>query len=874
MKRKLLSLVCILLTLCIFLSSCAAGGALQPPFLKLLGGSLSTFFSDAGNLLSGNRPLILNGRINYRLDSDGTAPEDVAALLSAIKEKTGCDLAENTDGTAPRLRIGLGLHPALKASAFFVGFYENELLITAASDVMLTEAIRYFTQNHVLGEKANCGNGYLYIAGDLAYTSATIPVIEASGEPAFTVVSPENADKATYAAVTKLISSVRGATSVNLSVQDNYFKGEGSADAKEILIGLTTRVESIEATDNLDDYSYHIGITESKVIITAKNAYLLDRAVEHFCELFVTSENADASYEARTLSLPASLSYTHTERILVLSNASVTPYALIYPAGADERLLSAIDRLCGFFYYLTGATLPVYSDAQSVESGDNVTEILIGATNRHASVLAGVRLGPADWAVTTAGKRLVVHGGSTNPICEAIDRLIDELYKLSEQQNPKSNSDGYDPRPLLCYPEETALAGINAPDIPSLTGYTEIGESAYMLYRTGCNAEDLAAYLSTLTASGYKLHQQRAVGALSAATLYSDNEILNVTFSLTDNTLRVAVDPRTESALPPIVEKHHQGRTNVEPLFIQLGGMDALYLTKDCGMSYVVRLTDGTFIVVDGGWTDSAIAKQLYNALGEHNVLGEKPVIRCWIFTHAHVDHIGAFKTFTEKYADKVELQSVSYSFPTSAQAQIHGGRSVVREIEAFRGYIAQYGEDVTVYKARTGQLYEFADCSLEMLFSLEDYEQPKRLTNFNDSSLVFAMTLSDAQGTSQRFMMLGDCSVASAAILVARYGNYLQSDVVQVAHHGYDGGTAALYDAVSAAVVFWPCPLYNPQKPSSKRFDDPKWSKVTRVMLGQEYAKVLYVSGSGSVCVTLEDLQLREIVGIGMAAADAKYPS
>ena len=65
MKRKLLSFICILVTLCLLLTSC---GGMQPAFLTLLGDSLSGFFSNAGNLLSGNRPLILNGRLNYRLD--------------------------------------------------------------------------------------------------------------------------------------------------------------------------------------------------------------------------------------------------------------------------------------------------------------------------------------------------------------------------------------------------------------------------------------------------------------------------------------------------------------------------------------------------------------------------------------------------------------------------------------------------------------------------------------------------------------------------------------------------------------------------------------------------------------------------------------
>ena len=359
-----------------------------------------------------------------------------------------------------------------------------------------------------------------------------------------------------------------------------------------------------------------------------------------------------------------------------------------------------------------------------------------------------------------------------------------------------------------------------------------------------------------------------------SATYYSDDEILNITFTDADSVLRVAVDPRSESELHPLTETPHNGKSGVEPLFIQLGGMSTLYRSMDCGMSYVLRLTDGTFIVVDGGGGDDVIAEKLLSTLKRENKLSGKPVIACWIFTHAHSDHVGAFRTFTNEHADEVTLQSVLYSFPTEEQSYIHGGSGVVAVQRTFRNYLAEYGRP-TVYQARTGQKLQFTNCEIEMLFTYEDYTQPKYLTYFNDSSIVFRATLSDGVNE-QTMMMLGDCSEASAPILVARYGDYLQSDAVQVAHHGYAGGTADLYDAIAAPIVFWPCPLYDPKDgvDVDKRFNNPKWSKVTRVMLGQDYAEILYVAGYGDVTLTLEELVGRMIKGIGCTAESAKYPS
>ncbi|MBQ7365364.1 MAG: hypothetical protein IJW46_07180, partial [Clostridia bacterium] len=40
-------------------------------------------------------------------------------------------------------------------------------------------------------------------------------------------------------------------------------------------------------------------------------------------------------------------------------------------------------------------------------------------------------------------------------------------------------------------------------------------------------------------------------------------------------------------------------------------------------------------------------------------------------------------------------------------------------------------------------------------------------------------------------------------------WGNYLKSDLVQVAHHGFNGSTIETYSLVSPTVALWPTPDY-----------------------------------------------------------------
>ena len=459
MKRKYLSLICLLLALCFLLPSCGAASELQPPFLKLLGGTVSRFFTNAENLLRGNEPLIMEGQVKYRLEVAEDVPgEIITTLVTAVKEKTGCDLASCTDETAPRIRIGLYLTDKITASTFFVGFSEGDLLITALSNVMLPEALRYFESTFITGARANCGAGYLLVPGDLSYVSETLQLIGDDDKPLYRVVSPKDANKQTFAAVTELMSTVRSATGVSLSMQDNYFEETGTTNAKEILIGLTTREESIEATNALDDYSYYVGIQGNKIIITAKNSYLLARGVECFINAFLTHLNRDASDTEHRLTLPASLSYTVTENVLLLSQNSITDYVLIYPAGSDEKLIEAVQLFSRRFRAMTGAELPVYSDAERPTSDGNATEILVGNTNRHASVLAGTGLGAEQWTVSLSNKQLAVSGGSVEALETALIRLRTKLMELAKWQNDTRDEDH--PRaymPNLCLPADFAL---------------------------------------------------------------------------------------------------------------------------------------------------------------------------------------------------------------------------------------------------------------------------------------------------------------------------------------------------------------------------------------------------------------------------------
>ena len=219
------------------------------------------------------------------------------------------------------------------------------------------------------------------------------------------------------------------------------------------------------------------------------------------------------------------------------------------------------------------------------------------------------------------------------------------------------------------------------------------------------------------------------------------------------------------------------------------------------GMSYVVKLCDGSFVCVDGGAYKDEDMEQLLKFLKEHSD-GAKPRIATWFFTHSHYDHIQLATRFFENYADEVELEAVAYQFPDCGKVsvEIESTEDMKTDIERFEAAIDKSFPNATVYTLHTGQSYYFAGVEVEILRCLDD-TYLYNYFSFNDMSA--AMRFNFANGKTA--MLLGDCMYHQCGELAQTYGSYLRSDIMQVAHHGLIGGNKELYMFIDPEVCFWP---------------------------------------------------------------------
>ena len=236
---------------------------------------------------------------------------------------------------------------------------------------------------------------------------------------------------------------------------------------------------------------------------------------------------------------------------------------------------------------------------------------------------------------------------------------------------------------------------------------------------------------------------------------------------------------------------------------------------KDNGMLYIVKLADNSVIIIDGG-AYAQFPNERRNAL--LNMLrditeteeGEQIKIAAWFVTHPHADHFVGFKRFVEKYSSQLELQRVFWGFP-SLNSPNKDFTEKPEYYHGINGMINDYFEDDSpmFMRLHTGQLFNLADASIEVLYTHEDGVDATTgesyITDINDASTVIRITIDG-----ESFVVLGDLNKKSGAKnLIANWSEeHLKSDCVQIAHHGMNP-IQNLYSVLRAEVLFVPQSQY-----------------------------------------------------------------
>ena len=332
------------------------------------------------------------------------------------------------------------------------------------------------------------------------------------------------------------------------------------------------------------------------------------------------------------------------------------------------------------------------------------------------------------------------------------------------------------------------------------------GDKAYQVYVSGATPEMLDAYLSKLSAAGFEKTSDREIEKNRFCVLTGNGTAVTAYYTDTNRTVRIIAEP--ESNL--YVSAEWDGNAVTTPILTMIGrryapGNRYLDTEAESGlMCFVLRLSDGRFVVVDGGVYDgtASYSQAIYAKMREQAPDPSKIVIAAWIITHSHNDHVGGFCSFAATYSKNVTLESFHANFPDETTFTSAGETTndYKRTVSALKSYFP----GTKVYKMHTGQQFRIADALFEVYYTHEDFVTRTRTVgtvtnNWNNSSLIFSVDIAG-----QRIMFTGDSQEIPNNLTASVFGSYLKSDILQVCHHGGVGGTNALYRAIDPEIALY----------------------------------------------------------------------
>ncbi|MBE6631383.1 MAG: MBL fold metallo-hydrolase [Ruminococcaceae bacterium] len=291
--------------------------------------------------------------------------------------------------------------------------------------------------------------------------------------------------------------------------------------------------------------------------------------------------------------------------------------------------------------------------------------------------------------------------------------------------------------------------------------------------------------------------------------MFKDNELVTLYWTEYKKELRILYETVDEKILELLIPNDETGKGALEIAQI---GTERVRETDNpfIGMCYLIKLSDGKAIIIDGGFDNEPCVDNLYNSLGKMGIAKDengKFAISAWIFSHGHDDHIGIMTPFAKKYADKVNIDFFLYNLPCNQKLVSLTGL----EME-FHSFCKSSFPESTFVTPHAGVKYYIGNAIIDMLYTPDLSWTPDAPIDFyNNTSLIFKL-----EGGGASLLSYGDAGENASEIIWKRYDRAVfNSDILQITHHGLTTGTGEnaqkweylsnIYSAAKASYAFLP---------------------------------------------------------------------
>ena len=244
-----------------------------------------------------------------------------------------------------------------------------------------------------------------------------------------------------------------------------------------------------------------------------------------------------------------------------------------------------------------------------------------------------------------------------------------------------------------------------------------------------------------------------------------------------------------------------------------LGGSNMEENGNTNSMGYFIITPKNELIFVDGGRDiDSQLVKSYIDKFGNGKV-------DHWFITHPHTDHVGALlKLLAEE--NNLEIENIYYSFLEDEWYK----ENDTRGYESSHAMIENLNNPKIKNKVecQEEQIIEIGNLKVDIIRTPNP--EITNSDNGNDASMTFKITAIDVN---KSILFLGDSYVYASKELLESNKDILKSDSVQMSHHGQNGVTKEVYEAISPKVCFFNCPKYLYDNDRGTGFNTGKWQSV-----------------------------------------------
>lgn len=618
----------------------------------------------------------------------------------------------------------------------------------------------------------------------------------------YTIVRPEQATSRLTKATAGLKQTIDNRYGIQTAISDDWIKRDGTEDDRplEICVGQVNRSDLADIT--LPGSCFTIRMADSRLFILGSDDFRTLEAIEYFTENLLPENGT-------SLTLPADYCYTSEPiPMLYVLNGGESDFAVVYDEDLDNEKTSAENdrrdlevewsmKIMEKLNHAAGKTAVLLGqdwDKKALTAPTESYEILIGTVNRYETHEVMKTLAPNEYTVRVVGNKIVLFGWNLTTLQMAVNSFMDLMasgitadasFGLAEDFNLTGSTDKW------------------FTDIPpytngTLTAAYDAGHGALALLYEDTNWNDYDQYRTSLADTGFSLYLETVTDDNCFATYTSKDAMVHLYWLPNTKSVRIVTSARPD-VLPP-VQIEPDRSPGPYPVTVTQMGLD--YDSGNFGMGYIFTLSDGGFVIYDGGGPHGEDEDRLYSLLKTLCPIDEIR-IEAWILTHAHGDHYGVLTKFASKYGKEVKLDTLYMNTPeylemyNSWNFDQSGDKAIPNAAAAMGGKIC---------KLYTGQYFYTGngDLRIDVLYTHEALF-PTPLTVFNNSSMVTRVTSRPTENGSQSILFLGDTQTESSGAMTEMYTSALKSDIVQVAHHGYDGASLAVYKQADPAMLLWP---------------------------------------------------------------------